>query len=99
MTVERRPLHRLIAYPAGQCGVAAAVTAASGVPHEHFAGADGVVRWGIASRVGDPLPDRGLYQILQAHAQEYVGYACDFRIPREARHDIYGQALLSGVAG
>jgi hypothetical protein len=42
MSVERRPVHRLVACAARPGGVAAAVTEASLIAHERPAGAEGV---------------------------------------------------------
>ena len=60
VSVERRPVHRLIACAARPGGVSAAVAKASLMPDKHFAGAEGVAVGASARWVGDPQPGRGL---------------------------------------
>ena len=61
MSVQRRPVHRLIATAARPGRVAAAVPEARLMPHEDLAGAERVAVGASRRRVGDPLPGRGLH--------------------------------------
>jgi hypothetical protein len=61
MSVDRRPVHHLVACAAGPGGVPAAVTEASLVADQHVAGAESVAVGAAGWWVGDPLPGRGLY--------------------------------------
>ena len=54
VNVERRSVHRLVAYPAWPCGVTAAVTQAGLMPDQHLVGAEGVPVRASRGRVGDP---------------------------------------------
>jgi hypothetical protein len=69
------------------------------VADEDFAWAERVSIRVAGRRVGDPLPGRGLYQFSKHVRKSMSGTHAISGFPREARHDIYGQAVLSGVAG
>jgi hypothetical protein len=65
MSVEGRPVHRLVAFPACPGGVPAAVPEAGDMPDEDLAGAERVAVRASRRWVGDPLPGRGLHQLAQ----------------------------------
>src|SRR5258705_2992696 len=59
MSVQGRPVHRLIAGSAGPCGVPAPVPEARLVPHQHSIGAESVPVWAPPWWLGYPLPVGG----------------------------------------
>jgi hypothetical protein len=65
VAVERRPVPRLVAHPAGPGGVAATLAEARLMSHEHLVGPERVPVGASRRRVGDPLPGRGLHEIAE----------------------------------
>jgi hypothetical protein len=72
MRVRRRPVHRLIARAACPRGVAAAVTEARLMAHQHLLWTESVPVRAARRWVSDPLPGRGLYQLAQHDASLWL---------------------------
>jgi hypothetical protein len=63
VSVERRPVHDLVALSACPCGVPATMTKAGLMPHEHLAGAEGVPVRAALGWANHPLAIRAAHQI------------------------------------
>jgi hypothetical protein len=65
VSVQRRPVHGVVACSARPCRVPTTMPEARLVTDWHRAGAEAVPVWAACWRVGDPLPGRRLYKLAQ----------------------------------
>jgi hypothetical protein len=82
VSVQGRPVHRLIVGSACPCGVSATVPETRLVPHQHWIGAESVPVWAPPSWVGYPLPAGGSDE-LTLHREQRT---CAYRVTARTDH-------------